>query len=215
MTELTRSSITTGLARWLVGGLFAVTIVPLLAILVVLPFAGRVAFAFQHAPDLGLLAPARMAGGPALATGPLSSSTMSFPSQTVTGKVTGGGTIFGQSRNFGFVAQGQVGPSCPASGCPAKGNLNYVNHTTGVHIDGKVDAITSFMFTNTGPGPTTGTATFTGIDKQTGCRYTVSVTDNGEPGTNDKFGLDCGSETTSGQQTLSGGNIQIHPTQAQ
>jgi hypothetical protein len=162
--------------------------------------------------------------------GSLSTSTQSFPSGTITGKVTGGGTISAddprippRSRSFGYVAMGQVvidsttgASNCTAATpCPAKGHLNYVNHTTGVHINGEVTEITNFQFFPTPPGPTKGTATFRGTDTKSGCgTFTVSVTDNGEPGTMDRFGIDCGGETTFGQRQHSGGNSQIHPTQA-
>lgn len=206
---------------WFLGAGLVLFLLPLAALTLVLPHAGKAAYAFQGGPDPVALASTALATDgrdsstiARVASADLSQSTMQFPSTTVTGKVTGGGTIFAKTRNFGFVAQGQVGPGCPATGCPAKGRLNYVNHTTGVHINGPVTAITEFTRNANG----TGTATFTGTDKFTGCTFIVSVEDNNEPGQagaggSDKFGLDCNGETTSGKQTLSGGNIQIHPPQ--
>ena len=203
----------------------------LLALVVIFPFAGRVALAFQYSPAVASpqVSVARTLD---FFFGSLSAATQSFPSGTITGKVTGGGTISAdlasippQSRSFGFVAMGDVvidntgGSNCTtATPCPAKGHLNYVNHQTNpqVHINGDVTAITHFEFFPTPPGQTKGTVTFTGTDtSHSGCGdFTVTVTDNGEPGTNDRFGIDCAGETTFGQRQLSGGNIQIHPPQS-
>jgi len=221
------------LLKWIGAGLLSVTVVPFLAVVFVLPFAGRVAAAFDYSADLAApqVTPSfSLAGTLDFFFGSLSVSTTSFPSGTITGKVTGGGTISAddprippRSRSFGYVAMGQVvinsstgASNCtPATPCPAKGHLNYVNHTTGVHINGEVTEITNFQFFATPPGPTKGTATFRGTDNKSGCgTFTVSVTDNGEPGTDDRFGIDCGGETTFGQRQHSGGNSQIHPPQA-
>lgn len=166
---------------------------------------------------------------------------MSPPSGTITGKVTGGGTIAfnnasmpERARSFGYVAMGEVfigaggNSNCtPASPCPAKGHLNYVNHTTSpqVHINGKVTEITHFEFFPGPPGRTRGKVTFKGTDTKSGCgTFEVTVTDNDEPGIHvDEFGLDCGTESTgtpstgdsdTDQQTHSGGNSQIHPPQS-
>jgi hypothetical protein len=221
------------LLKWIGVALLSVTVVPLLAVVFVLPFAGRVAAAFDYSSDVAapqVTPEFSIARTLDFFFGSLSTSTQSFPSGTITGKVTGGGTISAddprippRSRSFGYVAMGQVvidsttgASNCTAATpCPAKGHLNYVNHTTGVHINGEVTEITNFQFFPTPPGPTKGTATFRGTDTKSGCgTFTVSVTDNGEPGTNDRFGIDCGGETTFGQRQHSGGNSQIHPTQA-
>jgi len=218
------------LLKWILVGLVTVTVVPVLALVLIFPFASRVAVAFQYSADVASPQVSIVRTFDFL-FGSLSSSTESFPTGTMTGKVTGGGTIAGdgvfppRSRSFGYVAMGEVfidsstGQSncTEASPCPAKGHLNYVNHTTNpqIHINGDVTEITHFEFFPTPPGQTKGTVTFRGTDTKSGCgTFTVSVTDNGEPGTDDRFGIDCGSETTLGQRLHSGGNSQIHPTQA-
>ena len=218
------------LVKWILVGLLMVTAVPVLAVLVVFPFAGRVAMAFQYTPDVAS-PQVSLVRTLDFMFGPLSVPTKSFQSGTITGKVTGGGTISAdsplippRSRSFGYVAMGEVfidatgGSNCTAAApCPAKGHLNYVNHQTNpqIHINGKVTEITNFQFFATPPGPTKGTVTFRGEDTKSGCgTFTVTVTDNGEPGTEDKFGIQCGGETTGGERQHSGGNSQIHPPQA-
>ena len=212
--------LTPAVLKWLCGAVIGVTVLPVLAVVVVLPFAGRVALAFQGG-DSAVALTSQLALNPtgAAADALLSTSTMTPQSPTETAKVTGGGTVsvdVPRYASFGFVAQGAVG--VPGG---AKGNLNYVNHSTGVHINGPVDTIEEFTLNSPpGGGATTGTATFSGVDRHNGCSFTVKVTDNGEPGTTDRFGITgcgatfSGSVGLDGEQQLSGGNIQIHPTQA-
>lgn len=196
---------------WLLGAAFLAVALPLAAVAFVLPIAGKVALALEAGPD-----PAALAARDVTEVGDrtkvaqrveLSTSTVTFNNGTPTAKVTGGGTIMDRTRNFGFVANGQVGGS-------AKGNLNYVNHVSGVHVNGPVTSIISFVRNADG----TGSATFSGTCRK-GCSgtYTVEVEDNNEPGKGDKYGITYsgagGSESISPPVTLSGGNIQIHPPQ--
>jgi hypothetical protein len=60
-----------------------------------------------------------------------------------------------------------------------KGHFNYVNHVTGLHVDGKV-LNSQLVAPNT--------VRFPG-ERGAGCTFTVTVQDNGEPGTLDTFGL--------------------------
>lgn len=135
------------------------------------------------------------------------------PTPTITcgPKVTGGGQIpvpspdstnplaTGTGRaTFGFNSQPEK--NCTDGG--AKGNFNYVNHVSGLHVDGKV--LNSELI-----GPNT--VQFSG-ECGTGCTFTVTVQDNGEPGTLDTFGL-----TVTGTKNevrslrvISRGNIQFH-----
>jgi hypothetical protein len=197
---------------WAAGGILAMTVVPLFLVVIALPFVGRVAFALQASE--ADLASAPSGAASFLAAASLSNTTVEATTQTETAKVTGGGTILERTRSFGFVAQG-LGTNCDATGCDATGHLNYVNHLIHIHINGVVTRLVVVFGPPTADGRTTGHATFTGTDRFTGCTFTVNTADNGEPGTRDTFGLDCTSgETTGGEQTLSGGNIQIHPTQA-
>jgi len=224
---------TASLLKWFLVGLVTVTVIPVLAVVVFLPFASRVAVAFQYSADVA--SPQVSAVGTLeFLFSSLSPSTKTFATGTMTGKVTGGGTIAAdgvfapRSRSFGYVAMGEVvidstGQSncTDATPCPAKGHLNYVNHEQSVHINGDVNWITHFEFFATPPGPTKGTVTFKGTDtNHSGCgEFTVTVTDNGEPGDQDKFGIECGSESTRGgtatiERLHSGGNSQIHPPQS-
>ena len=57
------------------------------------------------------------------------------------------------------------------------------------------------------------TATFHGTCTNNGapCTFTVNVTDNGEPGTNDSFNITVNAGPTEGAgEKLRSGNIQIH-----
>jgi Ice-binding-like len=117
-------------------------------------------------------------------------------------KVTGGGQISvpnGQAT-FGFNAQ-------PDKKGGAKGNLNYVNHVTGLHINGTVDNI---MVIDINPDNSPKTVLFSGTYE--GGSFIVTVQDKGEPGTTDEFGIwvtGSLSETTP-MRVISNGNIQFH-----
>jgi hypothetical protein len=135
------------------------------------------------------------------------------PTPTVTcgPKVTGGGQIpvpdpdsnnqfaTGTGRaTFGF----NVHPEKNCTDGTAKGHFNYVNHVTGLHVDGNV-LNSQLVAPNM--------VRFTG-ECGTGCTFTVIVQDNGEPGTLDTFGLavtGTKNETRS-LRTISRGNIQFH-----
>jgi Ice-binding-like len=120
-------------------------------------------------------------------------------------KVTGGGQIpvppdsFGRAT-FGFNAQ-------PDKTGGAKGNLNYVNHVTGLHVNGPVTSI-QVIAVNADGSPKT--VLFSGTWE--GGSFFVTVEDHGEPGTSDQFGITVTgalSEVTS-QRVISNGNIQFH-----
>jgi len=133
------------------------------------------------------------------------------PTITCAPKVTGGGQIpvpdpdsnnqlaTGTGRaTFGFNSQ-------PEKGCTdgaAKGHFNYVNHVTGLHVNGKV-LNSQLVAPNT--------VRFTG-ECGTGCTFTVTVQDNGEPGTLDTFGLDVTGTKNEHRslRIISRGNIQFH-----
>lgn len=114
-------------------------------------------------------------------------------------KVTGGGTIRvdGGFASFGFVVQ-QVKDG------PVRGNLQYVNHASGKKVH--IRAFTSLLIDGK-------TATFAGsgtINRLPGS-FTVTVTDEGEPGRNDRFSITISDGPTEAG-TLRGGNIKIHET---
>jgi hypothetical protein len=128
-----------------------------------------------------------------------------IPIQLGSIKVTGGGQISvpnGQAT-FGFNAQ-------PDKKGGAKGNLNYVNHVTGLHVNGTVDNI---MVTDINLDNSPKTVQFSGTYK--GGSFIVTVQDKGEPGTNDQFGIwvttvaGSLSEVTP-MRVISNGNIQFH-----
>ena len=126
-------------------------------------------------------------------------------------KVTGGGqipvpdpdsgsqTATGTGRaTFGF----NVHPEKVCTDGAAKGHFNYVNHVTGLHVNGKV-LNSQLVAPNM--------VRFTG-ECGAGCTFTVIVQDNGEPGTLDTFGLaviGTKNETRS-LRIISRGNIQFH-----
>ncbi len=92
-------------------------------------------------------------------------------------------------------------------GGDAKGHFNYVNHCTGVHVNGPVTAILLV-------DPVTRTMTFE-VQDDADCTAIVTWRDGGEPGTNDtidvKFsGADCPPDQTTTAVPLARGNIQWH-----
>ena len=112
-------------------------------------------------------------------------------------KVTGGGSIRVAEgfASFGFEVQqkkdGRV-----------KGQLEYVNHASGTKI--KIREFTSLLIIGN-------TATFAGtgtINRLPGS-FIVTVTDEGEPGRNDRFSISISGGPTE-EGALRSGNIQIH-----
>jgi hypothetical protein len=153
-------------------------------------------------------------------------SHVKFDMSTVTseGLVTGGGTLrnitplveldFGGDdddwdsdsdggvfSNFGFNVYRKSATS------PVRGNLNYLNKTTGEHVKSVTFDPT---FTISGNSATfSGTCTNNGLP----CTFQVTVQDNGNPGRGkDNFQISCmgGMGATYNSGTLSGGNIKIH-----
>jgi hypothetical protein len=133
------------------------------------------------------------------------------PTVTCGPKVTGGGqipvpdpdtndqTATGTGRaSFGFNSQ----PEKNCTDGSAKGHFNYVNHVSGLHVDGKV--LNSQLIAPN-------TVRFSG-ECGTGCSFTVIVQDNGEPGTLDTFGLSVTGTKNEVRdlRVISRGNIQFH-----
>jgi len=129
-------------------------------------------------------------------------------------KVTGGGQIpvpdpdsadptAGGSgwASFGFNAQ----PKGPG------GHFNYVNHVTGLHVNGPV---TDIQVIAINPDGSPKTVRFSGVCAGSGpaCSFSITVEDHGEPGRDDQLGIAVTgvvSEVRS-QRILDGGNIQFH-----
>lgn len=108
-------------------------------------------------------------------------------------KITGGGYITPAKHNFGFNAQ------FGANG--AKGNLNFLDKTTGKHLKG---ADVTGVACSGQNATIQGDGTWDGV----AVSFTVHVHDGGEPGTLDTFSIQIGAYFQGG--TLTGGNIKIH-----
>jgi hypothetical protein len=131
-------------------------------------------------------------------------------------KVTGGGQIpvpdpdndaadaTGTGRaTFGFNAQ-------PDKSGGAKGHFNYLNHVTGLHVNGPVtDIVVIAVYTDGTPK----TVLFLGLcNGVPSCSFSVIVEDHGEPGTIDQFGITIVGDVSEvrSQRVISRGNIQFH-----
>lgn len=131
------------------------------------------------------------------------------PAQAI--KVTGGGQIAVPNpestgrATFGFNAQpGQQGGT-------AKGRFNYVNHVTGLHVNGPVTHI-EVIAVNPDGSPKTVRFSGTCDGNLPACSFSVTVEDHGEPGTQDEFGIRVTGELaeTRSQRVIGRGNIQFH-----
>jgi len=138
-----------------------------------------------------------------------------FPPQGAI-KVTGGGQIpvpdpdnpapnaSGTGRaTFGFNAQADNSGG-------AKGRFNYLNHVTGLHVNGPVDEIVVIAVY---PDGSPKTVLFSGLcNGEPSCSFIVTVEDQGEPGTSDQFGITIigGVSEVRSQRVISRGNIQFH-----
>jgi hypothetical protein len=120
-------------------------------------------------------------------------------------KVTYGGRITtsdGDKATFGGNAKG-TGPT---------GQEQYQDH--GPAVDMNVHSIDVLAVQCSDDGISAsifGTAT---IDGAGSVEYRIDVTDQGEPGSSDTYRIRLGNGYDSGEQTLSGGNVQIHKAKA-
>lgn len=127
------------------------------------------------------------------------------PESNSPGKASGGGHFMqGNKRHFSFHANYDPDATAPA------GKLNY-DSKNGVTVE--ADAVTSFNINNGNSATVKGPAKYNG---ETGYRFELVVTDNGEPGSGDTLNLVVTKDgdpifryETGG--TLSGGNIQVKP----
>ncbi|HUE86886.1 MAG TPA: ice-binding family protein [Vicinamibacterales bacterium] len=124
-------------------------------------------------------------------------------------KVTGGGQIAlngptpASAATYGFNAT-------PA-GEGATGHLNYLNHVSGLHVDGTV---TDADVVTLNPDGSPKMVRFSGtcLNGPT-CTFSVTVEDNGEPPFNDRFGIavvGSGTDETTADRRIRNGNIQFH-----
>ena len=124
--------------------------------------------------------------------------------------VTGGGgiSVTGGDANFGFVAQRK-------STGAVSGDFNYVNHVTGLHVNGKVTNIAVIAVYPDGPAghpsmASPKTVAFSGTSSGVpASSFYVMVEDRGEPGTNDQFGVTVtgGLSEVESQRVIDHGNI--------
>ena len=132
------------------------------------------------------------------------------------GKVTGGGQCITEdsseipAASFGFNAMWFSKDPAP------KGELNYIDHTTGMHVH--VHVLTYLEVYQDQPGNKPwplriaifgGPCTINGVE---GYFADVYVEDHGEPGDNDMFKLTLSNGYVGGSSTeyILAGNIQIH-----
>ncbi len=126
-------------------------------------------------------------------------------------KVTGGGQINVPEpsstgiANYGFNAK----PQETTGG--VTGHLNYVNHVSGLHVNGTV---TDVDVVTINPDGSPKMVRFSGTCANgPACTFSVTVEDNGEPGRDDRFGIavvgSAADETTS-DRVVNNGNIQFH-----
>jgi hypothetical protein len=120
------------------------------------------------------------------------------------GKVTGGGEVVpdaGGLASFGFVAQRQT------FGGPSTGHFNYVNHSTGLHVNGPVNLLIIYSATS---------AAFhgSGLCNANPCTFEVTVEDNYDPGRGkDKISIKVMPNSPAeimAPKTIIRGNIQVH-----
>ena len=143
----------------------------------------------------------KLAAGPQVIVSSAHSDITCGTTQTVTKDfMTGGGYIIvnNDHGNFGFLAGFKPGQGS------VSGQLNYMDHGTGMHV--KSIDITSYS----GSG---NTRTFSGdaqINGVSGYTFTVTATDNGNPGAGkDTFSIHL-SNGYSASGVLAGGNIKLH-----
>jgi hypothetical protein len=129
------------------------------------------------------------------------------------GKMTGGGQLHVSmaKRSFGFNARGTALVPLGLPGGP-RGHFNYLNHASGVRINGPVTFIYYAI-----PSANGGEMMFE-VTTLTGCKYNVTAKDQAEPGHKALYDYlsvqhvmgACAPETTDGAQRLSAGNLQWH-----
>ena len=124
-------------------------------------------------------------------------------------KVTGGGQIpvpnpdSNGRATFGFNAKGNADGT-------GSGHFNYVNHVTGLHVNGDVDSVAVIA---RNPDGSPKTIRFSGsCSNSPQCSFSVTAEDHGERGTKDQLGVTVtgGLSEFRSQRVISRGNIQFH-----
>ena len=102
-------------------------------------------------------------------------------------------------------------PGSKPNATVADGNLNYIDHTTGMHV--KSTSVTGYTDTSANSPNSRHFEGTAEVNGQAGFTYIVDVADNGEPGHHqDTFRIrlpSIGYDSGAGK-TLEGGNIQLH-----
>jgi Ice-binding-like len=125
-------------------------------------------------------------------------------------KVTGGGQInVPDPDSSGFASYGFN--ARPESAGGASGHLNYLNHVSGLHVNGTV---TDADVVTLNPDGSPKMVRFSGTCQEgPDCTFSVTVEDNDEPAVNDRFGIavvgSAAGETTA-DRVVRNGNIQFH-----
>ena len=116
------------------------------------------------------------------------------------GNVTGGGWIVrdGVRANFGFNVKYQKNGN-------AQGQMLYIEHRPAGDYVVKSNVISTLSIAGGHTAITIGKATINGVGNNA---FRLTVVDNGEPGSNDQFGLIAG-DINLAPVTISGGNIQV------
>jgi len=112
-------------------------------------------------------------------------------------RVTGGGYINAGHAKANFGVTGGIRKDA------FRGHLSYIDHGTGLKLKGT--GVTSYVVVDATTRRIEGTASIDGVAGT----YKVVVSDNGEPGRNDRFAITL-SNGYSASGTLAGGNIQLH-----
>lgn len=125
-------------------------------------------------------------------------------------KVTGGGQInvpdpsSAGFANYGFNAR-------PEAAGGASGHLNYLNHVTGLHVNGTVTDVAVVTLQADG-SPEMVRISGTCTDGPA-CTFSATVADQGEPATSDRFGIvvtGSAADEATADRVVKNGNIQFH-----
>jgi hypothetical protein len=114
--------------------------------------------------------------------------------------MTGGGFISGTPSG----AKGNFGVAGGIKNANSWGHLTYIDHGTGMKV--KASSISAYTVIDATTRKIDGTCEINGAG---GFTFSVSISDNGEPGTGDKFDLTL-SNGYHALGYLNGGNIQLH-----
>jgi Ice-binding-like len=126
-------------------------------------------------------------------------------------KVTGGGQItVSDTGPAGFATYG-FNAKPPETTGGVTGHLNYLNHVSGLHVNGTVTDVDVVTLDTDESSLPPKMVRFSGTCGS-GCTFSVIVEDNGEPGRDDRFGIVVVGSTadeTTPVRVVRNGNIQV------